>query len=199
MTETTTLDTSGVLDLDAARAERAKARAARQEGRGDTLPIRFGGTTIAVLQSEFPISVLEPITAIDVDIAYVVRAAVQMTTGTAAEQRAAAVSLLADVLAANPTMPVQIINAAKEMGRRLLGQEGYDAFVGENPSREDAQALIQGILTWYGVSLGESSDSLPSLNGGETSNQTSSGTTDLTPAASGDGPAPPDSSAPAAS
>lgn len=192
--------TEHTLDLDAARADRAKARAAANEARGTTLPIRFGGKVIADLEAEFPISVLEPLTAIDVDIAYVVRAAVQMMTGNAAEQRARTVGLLADVLGANPKLPGQIIDAAKAMARRLLGDEGYEAFAAMSPTAPDIQALIQGLLAWYGVSLGESSPS-PELsqNGSGTLNPTSSGTTNSMPEASGKTAGSPDSSAPAAS
>ena len=77
------------LDLDAERARRAEARAARHEGRGDTKPIRFGGRVIATLQAEFPISVLEPLTAVNVDIAYLIRAATQMTGGDKKRRRSA--------------------------------------------------------------------------------------------------------------
>lgn len=189
MTETNTLD------LDEARAERSRARAARQEGRGETLPVIFGGTTIAVLGAEFPMSALEPLTGINVDIAYLVRAAVKMTSGTAQEQLTQTAGLLVDVLVANPQLPGQVIDAAKEVSRRILGDDGYAAFVALNPSPQDARALAQGLMSWYGVGLGESSASLPSSNDGGTLSPTSNGSTGSTPAASGDTPATPDSSA----
>jgi hypothetical protein len=173
------------LDLDAKRDERAKARAARHEGRGDTLPVVFGGQAIVTLDAEFPMSVLEPLTALNVDIAYLIRGAVQMMAASEAEQRTATVGLLVDVLAASPGLPGEIITAVKEMGRRLLGDDGYAAFTAQSPTWWDVRDLIQGLMDWYGVRLGESPPSPPSLNGSETSKQTSSGTTTLTPAASG--------------
>jgi hypothetical protein len=177
--------TDHTLDLDAARAERAKARAARHEGRSDTLPVVFGGTTIATLAAEFPMSVLEPLTALNVDIAHIVRATVQMLTISEQEQRTASIALVVDVLAANPTLPNELIGAVKEMGRRVLGVDGYAAFVAQSPTWWDTRDLIQGLLSWFGVSLGESQPAPESSSDGETLNQTSNGTIPLTPAASG--------------
>lgn len=178
-----------------ARSERAKARAAAREGAGETLPVRLGGQVIAVLPSEFPLTVLEPLTGLNVDVAYVIRAASQVT---AQDQRQAGFQLMVDVLAANPHLPVEIIAAVKEMGRRLLGQDGYDALVAAGVTGWDVRDLVKGVLGWYGMSLGESSPSTPSsVNGGETSNQTSNGTTASMPAPSGPPPAAPDGSVPA--
>lgn len=176
--------TENTLDLDAARSDRAQARAARHEGRGDTQDIRIGGQVIATLDAEFPIKVLEPLTGVNVDIAYLLRAATQLTGGDQAA-RVAGLDLMITALAANPQLPTEIIEAAKEMGRRVLSQEGYDAFCAVDPSPWDVAALAQGCLAWWGVSLGESQESLPSSDDGETSKQTSSGTTSSTPAVSG--------------
>lgn len=176
--------TDDTLDLDAARGERLKARAARHEGRADTKPIRFGGKVIATLDAEFPISVLEPLTGVNVDIAYLLRAATQMTAADKSQQ-AVGLDLMITALAANPQLPREIIEAVKEIGRRILGAEGYEAFCAEQPSPWDIAALTNGCLAWWGVGLGESQPSLPSSDGGETSKQTSNGNTSLTPAASG--------------
>lgn len=188
----------GVLDLDVARADRAKARAAAREGAGDTLAVRFGGKQIAELPAEFPLTVLEPLTAVNVDIAYVIRAASQVTAGKG-DQRQAGLQLLIDVMAANPHLPVEIIDAVKEMGRRLLSEDGYTALVAQRPTWLDIRDLVKGVLGWYGMSLGEASPaSASSPTDGETSRQTSSGSTDSMPAARGNGRGRRGSSAPAA-
>jgi hypothetical protein len=185
-----------MLDLDVAREERAKARAAAREGAGATLPVRLGGQEIAVLPAEFPLTVLEPLTLLNVDIAYLVRAAAQVTAG--GEARQAGLALLVDVLAANPHLPLEVIAAVKEMGRRLLGQDGYDALAAAGVTWWDARDLIKGVLGWYGVSLGESSPSVTSPeSGGETLKQTSNGTTTSMPASSGPPPVPPEGLVPA--
>jgi hypothetical protein len=173
----------GVLDLDAARAERAKGRAAAREGAGETLRVRFGGRQIAELPAEFPLAVLEPLRDVNVDIAYVIRAATQVTND---QERQAGLQLLVDVLAANPALPVEIIGAVKDIGRRLLGDDGYAALAGQQPTWWDVRDLVKGVLGWYGMGLGESSPSTPSSGSdGETSKPTSSATTKSTPAARG--------------
>lgn len=190
--------TPGILDLDVARAERAKARAAQREGAGEALAVRIGGQVIAELPSEFPLSVLGPLTGLNVDIAYVIRAASQVAGGQG-DQRQAGFQLLVDVLAANPHLPAEIITAVKEMGRRLLGQDGYDALVATGVTWWDARDLVKGVLGWYGMSLGESLPSAPSSGSdGGTSNPTSNGTTTSTPVPSGPPPVAPDGSAPVA-
>lgn len=184
-------------DLDARRAERAAARAARNEGMGETLPIRFGGKVIATLQPEFPLRVLAPLGDIDLDIALLVQ---QVLANAAAEDAARAnLELVVNLLAANPNLPSTFVAAVKEMGRRLLGKDGYQAFVEQDPTPWDVAALISDLLTWYGVSLGESlRSSISSTPDGETSNATSGSIGGSTPAASGGAPASPGSSASAA-
>ncbi|HEY1668510.1 MAG TPA: hypothetical protein VGG54_22695 [Trebonia sp.] len=189
---------NGSLDLDAARADRARARAARQEGRGETLPIVIEGATITELPSEFPLTVLEPLTGVDVDLALIIRSVIQAAKANARDQQLAAAELLVNVLAANPQLFAQIIEAAKEMGRRLLGADGYAALVAWGPSWWDVADLAKGLMAWYGMSLGESSPSTrPSAEGsGETSAPISSPVTGSTPADAGNALASPVSSAP---
>lgn len=190
------------LDLDSARDERAKARAARQEGRGETLPVIIGGKMITVLTAEFALSALEPLTEVDIDIAYVIKAVSQAAQAAEREQQQAALNLLVNVLAANPGMPASLLAAIKEIGRRILGDDGYAALTAWQPTPWDLAALANGLLAWYGLSLGEFSGSpaLPSGSTGETSSPTSSGTTaGSTPEGPGVPPGSPVSSAPAVS
>lgn len=196
------MTTTSVLDLDAGRAERAKARAARNEARGDTLPIRLGGKVVATLPAEFAIDVLTPLTELDVDLAFVIKAVTQAAGAVERDEQVAGMNLLVNVLAANPALPSGILNAVQDIGKRLLGEDGYAALVAWRPSREDIAALAKGILSWYGVSLGEASPSPTSsaASGGETSKPISSASTEVsTRAASGKSRAKKGSSAPAAS
>lgn len=180
-------------DLDDRRRERARARAAQREGAGEELPIVFGGATIAVLPGEFALDVLAPLAEVNVDLAMLVRQALQMLGGE--DDDGDTLALIVDVLAANPHLPAEVITAVQEMGRRLLGESGYAAFLAQRPSPWDVGALVGDVMSWYGVSLGELSPSPTSSSSGVTSNTTSSPTSVSTPAVSGDAPAKPDTSA----
>lgn len=176
-----------VIDLDAERA-------VRREALGKPTAVKFGGETIAVLPVELPLDVLEPIKALDVDIAMLVRQVMDMRSAEGDEaQSAAATSLVIDLLVSRPSLPVEIIEAVQDMGRRLLNSQeypdGYEKFVAQRPSREDVAGLAKGLFKRYGVGLGEalqSSDS--STSGGQTSKPTSKPTTKSTSGASGKRP-----------
>lgn len=179
-----TLTATPLGDLDVKRLERARARAARQEARGDTLPITLGGQVIATLGAEFPLDVLEPLADINLDIALLMQQAVAAAQ---ASDNAANVDLIVNILAANPDLPREFLAAVKEIGRRLLGDGGYAAFVAARPSPWDVGALASVLLQWYGVSLGESSGSSDaSSTSGVTSNTTSGSTAGSTRVTSGE-------------
>lgn len=197
-----TVTTPAVLDLDAARADRERARAAASEGRSAILPVQLGGEVIATLPAECPVDVFQPLTELNVDLAFIIKAVTNAVTAKDdAEQRIAAMNLLVNVLAAHPDLPAGILAAVKDITRRVLGDEGYGKLAAARPSREDLAFLATGILTWWGVSLGEflPSPASPEVNGGATSKQTSSGTTSSTRGASGKSRARRGSSAPAVS
>lgn len=187
------------LDLDAARRERAAARAAQHEERGETLPVRFGGGVIAILPAEFPLDVLSPLQDVNVDLALLVRQAMDVINAGDRGQQTASLGMLVDVLAANPNLPAELLGAIKKMGEKLLGAEGYAMFLEQRPTPWDIGALVTNISSWYGVSLGESSSPSESSTGGATSPSTSSPALDSTHAVYGPPPAPPGSSAFAAS
>lgn len=183
-------------DLSARRSERQAMRAARREGRGDTLTIRDGGVQIAVLGPEFPLDVLEPLEAVNLDIALLLQQAAQLTMSQDQTEQAAAMEMTANILAANPRLFTELINAIKEMGRRLLGAAGYDAFIATRPTPWDVYDLGKRLYDWYGVNLGESLRSSEPATDGGTSQQISSTTTRSMPEESGNPPASPDSSGP---
>lgn len=187
-------------DLDAKRLQRAKARAARREAQGEQLPIVFGGQTIAVLEAEFPLDVLAPVQDINLDLALLVQQAIQAATATGADAQAANVELIVNILAANPQLPREFVAAVQDMGKRLLGPEGYAAFIAQRPTPWDVAALISALFTWYGTTLGEFwRSSTSSTNDGRTSNTTSGSTaSDSMPEGSGSVPGSLDSSVSAA-
>jgi hypothetical protein len=189
MTET---DTDAlVIDLDRER----KQRAAEREGKRQEMPIRLGGETIAVLPVELPIDVLAPLRNLDDSITLLLRSAMQATRTQDAKQRWDATELIVDLLAATPTLPLDVIAVLRQVAENLLGVEGLDKLLGQRPSAEDYGALAKGVFRFYGLTLGEvspSSDS--STDSGRTSNTTSSTNSESTPEVSGTDPENPDSS-----
>lgn len=173
-----------VIDLDAERAT-------RREAKGGATPVKFGGSVIAVLPVELPLEVLAPLKAIDLDIAMLVRQVMDIRQADGDQAQAeAATSLIIDLLVSRPSLPVEVIEAVTEMGRRLLNSpeypEGFAKFAEQRPSREDVGAFAKGLFRRYGVGLGEalaSSDS--SASGGTTSKPTSKRTTKSTSGGSG--------------
>lgn len=184
-----------ILDLDAEQEQRL----ARREGRAENLPVRFRGKVIAVLPPEFGLDVLEPLLGINLDLALLVRQAIDVMQAEGGDQQAAAFGMIVDILASNPDLPREVLTALGKAGRRLLGDDGYDKFMAASPSPWDVAALVRGIADWYGIGLGESSPSDDSLDGGATSNTTSSAISGSTPAEPGAPTVNPDSSASAAS
>jgi hypothetical protein len=173
------------VDLRQRRIDRAKARVAKREGRGERLTIRDGDSVIAVLEAEFPLDVLEPLVDVNLDIALVIEQAITMATADDQAQQIAAIDLIVKILAGNPDLFRELIDAIKEMVRRLFGQDGYTAFVATRPSVWDISDLVKALMAWYGVSLGEASPPSTASNGGGTSRPTSNGTSASTPVVSG--------------
>jgi hypothetical protein len=180
------VDGGDVFDLDAARIERQRLHAARREGRGATRTVRFGGRPIAVLGPEFPLDVLEPFANVNVDLALLIRNAINAARSEDQAEQLDTLDMIVSVLALNPNLPREVLEAVKQSGRRLLGDAGYEALVAGRPTPWDIGALIKNLMGWYGVSLGESSSSSTPSGGGRTSRPTSRTTIpDLTPAATG--------------
>jgi hypothetical protein len=168
-----------ILDLDADR----ERRAAEREGGNKGLPIRMGGRVVATLPPEFPMDVIEPLRAVDQDLALLLRQAMMMAQG---GDTLNATGLVIDLLAANPNLPSIFLDTIRECGTRLLGEEGIEALIEYRPSKDDLAALAKGVSRYYGFSLGEASPSSTSPEaGGETSSATSSESTDSTPEDSG--------------
>ncbi|MFG2907378.1 hypothetical protein ACGF13_20220 [Kitasatospora sp. NPDC048286] len=190
------------IDLDAARERRLaaaaeKARAAKAEYTVGEEPLIFGGATVAMLPAELPLAVWEPLVGIPY-LPLLLRSLVEAAQAQGDQQTEAA-SLIVDVLVSEPSLPSDLLAAAAEMGRRLLGQDGFARLMEQRPSHPDIFELVRAVWAKYfpGGSLGElmGPSGSPS-SGGTTSKPISSGTTSSTPAVSGDGPVTLDSSAP---
>lgn len=182
-----------MLDLDKARDERREARyadAAEREGRGETLPIVFGGEEIATLQSELPLDVLSPLKVVSEDIALLLRWGLNIANQGGQVDPREGISLFVDLLAGNENLPADLVDVVTRIAQKLLGEAGFERFMAQRPSREDVVALARGVIDWYGVSLGESqrsTDSSPS--DGPPSKETS-------PSTSEDGTPTPETSTP---
>jgi hypothetical protein len=161
-----------VIDLDAHRA-------ARREAKGDAPLLRLGGQTVT-LPVELPLDVFEPLTTVNVDLALVLSLAMNAD---GPDRDAAVIRTFVDLVAANPELLHEVLGAAKEITRRVVGDEGYAALIEWRPTLDDAKYLLIHLGKVYGISLGESSPSTDSQSSdGGTSNPTSNTTTpDSTP------------------
>lgn len=173
-------------DLDAHRA--ARREASSSDPLAGERPIKVGGEVVATLPAEFPLDVLSPLESLNFDVALLVRAAMDAARnkgGTSAD----ATDLAIDMLVSNPALPLEVLQAVREMAKRLLGEPGYRGLVDARLSRDDLGVLVKGMFVKYGVSLGEASASTDSAGDadGETSNATSNGSTGSTPVAPGKG------------
>lgn len=192
------LDLTAGLDLDAAR----KQRAAEREGKQQDLPITLGGKVIATLPVEIPVDVLAPLRTLDGDLTLLLREAMQMSKQGANERaRWDATELVVDLLANNPRLPVSALDTIGQIAENLLTPAGLDALKAERPSPQDYAVLVKGVFRFYGLTLGEASQSSDSSTGdaGKTSSGTSSTTSGSTPGDSGTTPAPTPSLEPAGS
>ncbi|MFD9948749.1 hypothetical protein ACFWYW_47140 [Nonomuraea sp. NPDC059023] len=154
------------MDLDAARR-------ARTTTKGDPEPLVLGGQTICMLPTELSLDVLEPLTAVNVDIALLIRNVIDaFKSDNAEESGLKLLDAVVDLVVLNPKLPAELVAAAKEMLRRLLQDDGYEAFVAERPSKEDVAELVRGLFRKYGWGLGESKPSSAGSSDGTTSTPT---------------------------
>src|SRR5262245_20779706 len=183
-----------VYDMDAARSERARVRSERRAGRKDTQTIRFGGEEIATIEAEFPLDVLEPFADVNVDLALLIRNAIDMAAADSARAQLGAADMIVSVLAANPNLPHEVLAAVKAAAQRLLGEEGYTKLIAGRPTLWDIGGLVRNLMDWYGVGLGESLSSFTPSGDGGTSKPTSNASAS-TPAVTGSPPTIPTSEA----
>jgi len=175
-----------------------EARTAQNEVSKKPLVMRFHSNHEPIaLSPELPLSALAPLRRIDSTIAIMLRSVVDAARDTDAEARWNATELVIDLIAANPTLPIDVIDVIRDIATNLLGEAGYEALMAASPSVQDCASLAKRIFAYYGVGLGESSPSSDSSEGGsETSSSTSSGTAEgSTPAVSSSTPESPASSA----
>jgi hypothetical protein len=169
------------LDLDSARSARAEVTR--------TPAVKIAGRRLE-LPTELPLDALEPLTAIDVDVSVLIRQVLDARnqakeTGETADNEAILGAII-DMLVVNPSLPVQLIDAVKEITRRLFGPEGYEHLVASKLSIKDVGLIAKYIGRQYGVGLGEASPASESSEAaGTTSKSTSSASTTSTSAASG--------------
>lgn len=162
------------LDLDAARRESAYP---------DGIPLTYQGQ-LFVLPAELPADVIDPWLSDDLDLAGLVKKVLADDAGNDSD---GALDIVLSVLEARPQVLSQVIGAVKESLALLFGADDYARFVATRPSLPAYGRLIRGLLTLYGVSLGEAFASpSSSTSAGLTQKQTSSTSTTSTPDTSGD-------------
>ena len=158
------------LDLDSARSARAEM--------GPPPTVKIDGEVLE-LPRELPLDVLEPLTGINVDVSVLVSQVLDARkeakdSGEAANE--AMLEAVVNMLVVNPSLPAELVDAAKEMARRLFGPEGYAHLIKQRLSLKDIAALARFLLRRYGVGLGEALPSSDSSEGtGTTSKPTSRG------------------------
>jgi hypothetical protein len=181
------------LNLDAKRQERARARAARREGadpRG--VPVTFDGREY-LLPAEVPAQVLDPLLDGDLDLVGLIKVAYDASKDARATEtdRDRMQEVIWETLAAKPDLPVTVIRAIRDSLALLFGAEQWEAFQASQPSLPDMGALVVGLVSEYGVGLGEALRSgNSSIPAGTTLSPTSSGSTGSTPVTSGPTPVP---------
>lgn len=172
-----------MIDLDRDRL----ARAARREGGGQAIDVQLGGQRFQ-LPAELPAAVLDIVLDGDLDLAALVRSAagVWVDGGADPARQEEAGALVIEALMGQPTLPVDVARTIRAAVAALFGEAQWARFVALGPSLADVAALIKGLVSEYGVSLGEAFKSpKPSAAGGATSRPTSNGSTTSTPAAFG--------------
>ncbi|MEU4231181.1 hypothetical protein AB0F17_43390 [Nonomuraea sp. NPDC026600] len=176
------VDDSVVLDLNAARASRSGTE-------GKPIELRLGGAVI-LLPAELPVDVLEPLAHLNVDTALIARTVLNALKETNQVQAGLSIaSMVVDLVIQNPSLPGELLDAVRLMGRRLMSDGGYEAFVAERPSILDVGALLKGLAGRYAFSAGESKPSSSDSANGDASTPTSSTTsTDSTSLESGSNP-----------
>lgn len=174
------------------------ARAARAGATGEDFPLRFRRRQICMLPAELPLDALEPLLNVQVDLPLILRTALDAVKAGEDGTKAflAVLDMVVDLVVMNKDLPAELLAAVKAVGRRVMGDDGYEAFVQARPSINDVIALIKGLGGKWGVGLGESSPSSTGSPSSTTSTPTSAATsTDSTSTESGVNPAIPASSA----
>lgn len=143
-----------------------------------TYPITAGDKTIATLGPELPLAVLEPLKAIDQELSLLFNKVLSAINADLTQAEIA--SQVMDFLVAYPDLPAKAVRIIGDVGKNLLGEEGFAEFLALRPSLQDVMALTSGITGWYGVSVGESSGSSDSAEepDGTTSTPTSDDTSE---------------------
>ncbi|WP_433357826.1 hypothetical protein ACQP25_44500 (plasmid) [Microtetraspora malaysiensis] len=159
-----------MLNLDAAKAARTAKKG------GGLIPIVFGGEEICQVATELPMDALSPLLDLtELDLPMLLRTGMD---GLGKDNDfSQALTDMADMainlLFSNRDLPKAIVEAVKEIGRRVLTPEGFDRFFAKKPSVNDVIELVRGLSKVYGVGLGESGASSSGSPAGTTSTPTS--------------------------
>lgn len=160
------------------------------EAQRDTIPLILGGKTYD-LPAELPLDVFGPF--LSLDVSDVLADIVAVVDKDKSDEKFA--SVVIDALFERPDLPIDMVKAAGEAAKLLLGEEAYAAFWAARPGLKVMRGFWKELSGAYSVTLLDffgSSDSSEST--GDQSQPTSSGSTDSTPEPSSDAPATPEGS-----
>ncbi|QFG13257.1 tail assembly chaperone [Streptomyces phage Gilgamesh] len=155
------MDTSFVIDMDAARREVLYP---------DGIPVKFGGEQF-IFPAELPAESLDPILSDELGLVGLLCEVIESADGDAG------VKEVVNALFRRPSLPRKFLEAIRETYGILLGEQHED-FLKKRPTIGDYVRLTTGLAKVYGVELGKlfrSADS--SETASETSSPTSAGTT----------------------
>lgn len=164
------------LDLDALEAQ-------RREGRGDALQVTWRGRDY-LLPAELPMEAVAYLSAM-ADVQEVPDDADPAEAAKAMQKVSKALDGgLAVMFCTCPEPPEKKVHLAKSHE----GDCQWPTFTRTRPSLDTRMALVNGVWEAYGITLGEAlALTQPQPASGRPSEQTSNGTTGLTPATSGGG------------
>lgn len=157
-----------MLDLDSARRQRAAAR----EGSGQPVTVTFADTTYT-LPVEVPAAVVQTLLDPDVEFAQLLMVLMKAWRGGSDQAGKSVVNALTE----RPSLPFGCIKAIQAALEQLFGADEWARFTAAGPSLNDMVTLITGLVSEYGVGLGEA---LTSPSSSETAGTTSNPTSDAT-------------------
>lgn len=160
--------------------------ATRELAYPDGIPVTLPNGQVITAPAEFPLDVLDPLLSEDLDLIGVVKLVVDREPrvgedGETVEDDIA--TIVVDVLMERPAILAQVKRAIGQCFAALFSEEDYARFVAARLGVRTLAALVKGLLSEYGVGLGEALGSpASSESSGEPSSPTSDGSTDSTPA-----------------
>ncbi|TQF04055.1 hypothetical protein E6W39_19735 [Kitasatospora acidiphila] len=101
----------------------------------------LGGVQVAVIPAELRSEVWQPL--IGIPYLPLLLSKLVAAAQSKGEQQAEAAGLVVTVLGSESTLPADLVAAVAEMGRRLLGADGYEQLMAARPAHSDVVELAR--------------------------------------------------------